>query len=58
MLKHKHIEASREVRLWLGQVIIPGVVAFGVAMSNPQFKETVTSKFNSAKETVKSKFAK
>lgn len=58
MLKYKHIEASRELRLWLGQVIIPGAMAFGVAMSNPQFKEAVTSKVNAAKETVKSKFAK
>lgn len=58
MLKYKHIEASREVRLWLGQVVIPACMAFGVAMTNPQFKETVTSKVDSAKESLKKWFAK
>lgn len=57
MLKYKHIEASREIRLWLGQVIIPGAMAFGMAMSNPQFKEAVTSKVRTVKESLKERFA-
>lgn len=26
MLKYKHIEACREARLWIGQVIVPAVI--------------------------------
>lgn len=58
MLKYKHIEASRELRLWLGQVIIPGAVAFGMVMSNPQFKSKVDEKVCTAKEKLQSLFAK
>lgn len=55
-MKYKHIEASREVRLWIGQVIVPACIAFGVAMTNPQFKEAVTEKASAVKKTVKGWF--
>ena len=54
MIKYKHIEAARELRLWLGQVIIPTVTVVGSVMLIPEVRQ-------GAKETVreiKSKFKK
>lgn len=57
-MKYKHIEASREVRLWLTQVIVPATLGAVVVLSDPQNREFVGSKVKSAKETIKSKFSK
>ena len=57
-MTYKQIEASREVRLWIGQVIVPAI-GFGVMiMSNPQAKYAVKSKVDKAKRSVKNKFNK
>lgn len=40
-MTRKQIEAGREIRLWITQVIIP---AFGVAMMIPEARETVVTK--------------
>lgn len=50
-MKYKHIEASREARLWIGQVIIPAM-AVGLLMSS-QLRDTVTDKAYDAKQSVK-----
>ena len=54
MIKYKHIEAARELRLWFGQVIIPTVTVVGSVMLIPEVRQ-------GAVETVreiKSKFKK
>lgn len=53
-MTYKQIEASREIRLWVTQVIVPtvGLVAAAVMM-NPDLKETVTNKFEEFKDRVK-----
>ena len=40
-MNYKHIEASREARLWLGQIILPIV---GVVMMVPETREAVVTK--------------
>lgn len=57
-MTYKQIEASREVRLWIGQVIVPAVGIVAVAMSNPETRERVTQKANNVKRFVKEKFKK
>ena len=54
----KQIEAAREIRLWMGQVVIPAVVAVGTVMAIPEAREAVTSKANSIKESVRKMFKK
>ena len=51
-MKQKHIDASREVRLWIGQVIVPAATCVVIALSNEGFrrqvavmKDKITSKF-------------
>lgn len=57
-MTYKQIEASREVRLWIGQVFIPAAVVVAGAMSNPEIRHKVSTKFNSVKHSVKAKFQK
>ena len=57
-MTYKQIEASREIRLWLGQVILPAIGVAAVAVSNPETRQWVTQKANSVKRSVKEKFKK
>lgn len=54
-MTYKQIEASREARLWLGQIIIP---AIGVVMMIPESRKAVTNKLKDAKHAVETKFKK
>lgn len=49
-MKRKNIDAMREVRLWIGQVIVPGVITFGTAMQIPGVRDAVVDKGMKAKE--------
>ena len=51
-MTRRQIDAGREVRLWITQVIIP---AFGIAMMIPEARNAVVAKFNEVKEKIKSK---
>lgn len=53
-MTYKNIEASREVRLWITQVIIPAVgLGLATVMMKPELKETVTNKIENFKNRVK-----
>ena len=51
-MTYKQIEASREVRLWITQVVIP---AIGVAMMIPEAREAVVAKAKEVKDKIMSK---
>ena len=51
----KQIETSREVRLWISQIVIPAV---GVTMMVPEAREAVAKKFHEVKKLVKEKLHK
>jgi len=52
-MKYKHIEASREARLWIRDVIVPVVAITGAFMIDPYRREFVAEKARNAKEKVK-----
>lgn len=52
----KQIETAREIRLWLGQIVIPLATATGVVLANPNARRYICRKARGAKEFVKSKF--
>lgn len=54
-MTYKQIEASREARLWIRQVIVP--VCFGVAMivTNDEARDFVKAKYASAKSYISNK---
>ena len=57
-MTYKQIEASREMRLWIGQVIVPAVAAAIAIASNPQTRNYVSKKYNNVKSRIKKKFEK
>lgn len=57
-MTYKQIEASREARLWIGQVIIPAITVVGAAMAVPEVRKAVTEKANNVKTAIKKKFKK
>lgn len=56
MLKYKHIEASREIRMWLGQIIIPTVSV--VMILYPEAREWTKTKIQNGINNIKTKFKK
>lgn len=54
-MKQKHIDASREARLWLSQIIIP---TFGIVMMVPEAREAAKAKAYDLKQKIEAKFKK
>ena len=52
----KQLEASREARLWIGQVIIPAAV--GIMAVSPEVRQTVKTKYVQVKNTIRRKLGK
>lgn len=55
-MTYKQIEARREVRLWIGQIIVPTVV--GIMAVSPEAREAVKSKYVEVKNTIRRKLGK
>ena len=51
----KQIEASREARLWLSQIVIP---AMCITMMVPEAREAVVTKAQKVKKSIKTAFTK
>jgi hypothetical protein len=58
-MTYRQIETSREIRLWVTQVIIPALgMATALAATVPEFREAVTTKAKEVKNAIKSKLQK
>ena len=57
-MTYKQIEASREMRLWIGQVIVPAAAAAIAIASNPNTRNYVSEKYNNVKSRIQKKFKK
>lgn len=51
----KQIETSREIHLWISQIVIPDI---GVTMMVPEARDAVAEKFQKVKKSVKEKLHK
>ena len=49
-MTYRQVETSREIRLWITQVIIP---MFGIAMMIPEAREAVVAKAKELKDKIK-----
>ena len=54
-MTYKQIEASREARLWLSQIVLPVIT---VIMMVPETRKAVIEKLRDAKEAIETQFAK
>lgn len=57
-MKRKTIDASREARLWIIQVIVPALGFGTTLLTIPEVRNAVGSKMRKAKHYLKTKFGK
>lgn len=55
-MTYKQIEASREVRLWIGQIIVPAITLAATTMAIPEVRQAVAAKAKSVKRSIENKF--
>ena len=54
-MKYKHIEAARELRLWIGQIIVPEATVAITTMTIQEVRQAIAAKANSVKQNIESK---
>lgn len=54
-MTYKQIEASRELRLWIGQVIVPAVSVTAVVLANPDVRNAAKAKLDNIKQRFQSR---
>ena len=57
-MKRKNVETMREIRLWIGQIVVPGVTLLTTAMAIPEVQSAVASKANDLKRSIDEKIKK
>lgn len=57
-MKQKHIDASREARLWIGQIIIPAMTFAASTLAIPEVRQAVAAKAEQWKQSIKRKLKK
>lgn len=57
-MTRRQIDASRERRLWISQVIIPSLTLVTTAMAIPEVRETVKAKANEIRFKIESRMKK
>lgn len=54
-MTYKQIEASRELRLWIGQAIVPAVSVTAVVLANPDVRNAAKEKLDNIKRKFQSR---
>lgn len=54
-MTHRQIEQSREVRLWISQIIVPAVGIAVAALNIPEVRQAASTKVNKIRESIKRK---
>lgn len=57
-MTRKQIDTAREARLWVGQIIVPTATVVVTALTIPEVRQCVVTKFRSTKEFIAKKFKK
>lgn len=55
-MTHRQVETIREIRLWVGQIIVPAITVAATMMAVPEVRQAVVTKIGGAKRSIKSKF--
>ena len=54
-MTYKQIEASREARLWIGQIIVPAIALAVTTLTIPEVRQVVSMKAESIKQSIERK---
>lgn len=57
-MTYKQIEASRELRLWIGQIFVPAITLLGTTLAIPEVRQAVKAKAIQTKESINKKLKK
>ena len=58
-MTYRQIETSREIRLWIGQIIVPAATAVATVMyMNPELRNKTVNKAKEIKYKIETKFKK
>ena len=55
IMTYKQIEASREVRLWIGQIIVPAITIAVSTLAIPEVRQAVAAKARDVKQNIERK---
>ena len=55
IMTYKQIEASREVRLWLSQIVIPAASVAVTLLAIPEVRQAIGTKVTNVKESIQNK---
>ena len=58
IMTYKQIEAAREVRLWIGQIIVPAATLAVTTLAIPEVREAVAVKAKQVKNKIENKMKK
>lgn len=53
-MTNRQIEQSREIRLWIAQIIIPAAAV--MMMAKPEIKQAIANKVENVKNNIQNKF--
>lgn len=54
-MKRKNIDTMREVRLWIGQIVVPAITVVGSALAITEVRSAVATKANDWKQSIEQK---
>ena len=54
-MTYKQIEASREARLWIGQILAPAMTLAVSTLAIPEVRQAVAAKAESVKNSIKNR---
>lgn len=57
-MTYKQIETMREVRLWIGQIVVPACGVVAATMTIPEVREAVATKARYYKQNIEDKMNK
>lgn len=57
-MTYKQIETAREVRLWIGQIVVPACTAAAATLMIPEVREAVAAKAKQVKQSIENKMKK
>ncbi len=57
-MKYKHIEAAREARLWIKDIVVPVIGLAGATLTIPEVRQAIAAKANEVKKNINQKFKK
>lgn len=57
-MTRKQIDAAREARLWIGQIVVPTLTVVATTMAIPEVRQAIAAKAKSVKQSIEQKMKK